>query len=344
MASLARSARRFAKRFIDGKPIQGRELQLRTETLLIYSLATGGKAKSENLPDELSRYASMITERCESVASFEEQADLVKKYLLSTVLSSVRRVKDGNEDSDDYSDNLCGRVVVRESTIPNGGLGLHVGTQGVKAGSLLGLYPGIIYRPSDLRHMADYPDITKHNEYLIWRYDGVVIDGKVAVESTAQGDEESVEEEEEEEDHHASQQHELVLHRYAHAHRANHPPRGSHPNSIPFMVNIPTTRDFAPLRSHIPNTLYPFSTPSAFDRLLNLGVRQRVPSTAAFQGGPQSLPCLALIATRDLCDEEVFMNYRYNPAAPSIPDWYHDCDPESTRRRWAGAGRILFST
>jgi hypothetical protein len=43
---------------------------------------------------------------------------------------------------------------------------------------------------------------------------------------------------------------------------------------------------------------------------------------------------MAAVALHDIADgEELFMNYRFNPLAPT-PDWYTDPDPEAAARRW----------
>lgn len=43
---------------------------------------------------------------------------------------------------------------------------------------------------------------------------------------------------------------------------------------------------------------------------------------------------LALIALRDLKDEELFLNYRLSPHVAQ-PDWYWAVDPDENQRRWA---------
>ena len=45
------------------------------------------------------------------------------------------------------------------------------------------------------------------------------------------------------------------------------------------------------------------------------------------------LRTLAAIALDDIEDEELFLNYRYNPANKA-PSWYVDPDPEASKRRW----------
>jgi hypothetical protein len=38
---------------------------------------------------------------------------------------------------------------------------------------------------------------------------------------------------------------------------------------------------------------------------------------------------------RDIVDEEVFLNYRLNPASTHMPDWYQPVDIDEDFRRWA---------
>ena len=47
------------------------------------------------------------------------------------------------------------------------------------------------------------------------------------------------------------------------------------------------------------------------------------------------VPSVLLLATRTLQDEELFLNYRLNPALAPYPDWYHQPNPEEAARRWA---------
>lgn len=45
---------------------------------------------------------------------------------------------------------------------------------------------------------------------------------------------------------------------------------------------------------------------------------------------------VALLATTDLEDEELFLNYRLNPKhADRLPPWYVPIDAEEDERRWA---------
>ncbi len=49
---------------------------------------------------------------------------------------------------------------------------------------------------------------------------------------------------------------------------------------------------------------------------------------------PEVVHGLALVALRDLQDEELFLNYRLSPHV-SQPDWYWPVDADENKRRWA---------
>lgn len=44
---------------------------------------------------------------------------------------------------------------------------------------------------------------------------------------------------------------------------------------------------------------------------------------------------MIIVANDWITDEELFLDYRYNPKHPA-PGWYSDPDPETTKRRWTG--------
>ena len=47
-----------------------------------------------------------------------------------------------------------------------------------------------------------------------------------------------------------------------------------------------------------------------------------------------TVPSIALVASRDVEDqEELFLDYRLNPEMP-LPDWYHIVDKDESTRRW----------
>lgn len=334
------------------KPVTGRDLQFRSETLLIYSFAVGSKfASGRSLPEALSQCAESVLLNSEEHPSFKDQVVDVKNYMLGSTFKTLRSISDlRNADADDLDEQLKeahGFVpVVQKSSIPNGGNGLFI--EGcAKAGTIIALYPGICYMPSDLYRIPNCLEFTQRNEYLMWRYDGIVIDGEVALEiesSDSDNDDDddvAVQEQTEQE----SMGIELITHPFSNGHLANHAPLGHTPNCLQFHMNIPINRNSAPLRRYIPNSMYFASRRTVLDGITNTTIRQKVSSVSEFgviTGADNCIPTLAFVATRDIQDEEVFINYRYNPNGPKCPSWYHDCDPESSTRRWADGDKVFF--
>jgi len=52
------------------------------------------------------------------------------------------------------------------------------------------------------------------------------------------------------------------------------------------------------------------------------------------KGGGKNILCLLLVASRNIANEEVLLNYRLSPGAEK-PDWYTTVDPVEEKRRWA---------
>ena len=50
--------------------------------------------------------------------------------------------------------------------------------------------------------------------------------------------------------------------------------------------------------------------------------------------GSKDILCLLLVASRDLENEELLLNYRLSPGAER-PDWYTPVDPAEEKRRWS---------
>lgn len=360
-------AAKIVERFSRDKPANARDLQLRAETLLLYALATRSTPISINYSkDVISQSAELIASGSSEIPSYDEQIRVVKKFLGHSVLKTLRTTAniieavENDEANDRFTDEVERQTklkfgfvpVLRKSVIPGAGTGLHIDGS-AEAGSLLALYPGACYMPSDLRYLPDYPQITKNNEYMIWRYDGIVIDGKAAVDNDEAGDDGNTEEVDSSSGSNSAvnvpsfreEQMECTMHSFSHGHMVNHPMQGGSPNCIQFMFDMHVSRELQELRHLVPNALHSTAKRSIFERLLNLTIRQRVPSVSSLTSASFSstrIPTLLLIALRDIQDEEVFMNYRFNPNAPNIPHWYHDCDPESSSRRWNETG-ILFS-
>lgn len=56
---------------------------------------------------------------------------------------------------------------------------------------------------------------------------------------------------------------------------------------------------------------------------------------SAQQEPQKNILCLLLVASRDLDNEELLLNYRLSPGAGEKPDWYSPVDPKEEKRRWA---------
>lgn len=238
---------------------------------------------------------------------------------------------------------------MRDSSVQGAGRGVFVHGL-VKKGSVVTLYPGLSYLPSQIRRsrLAGGDDnAASRADYFISRYDGVVIDGSVEVEVDATG----LISQTQQADGATSmvevgrqamlgEERELT-HPLGLGHLVNHPPKGMMPNVLQFMVDLDLNAMPREMRTLVPCRNCG-NVNSVIERMENVAFQQRVPSSAAFVSGiadaNRLVRTVALVATRDISDEEVFMNYRFNPAAPGLPDWYSDCDPEGSARRWKGKG------
>ncbi|GJD08335.1 hypothetical protein Gasu2_26430 [Galdieria sulphuraria] len=123
-----------------------------------------------------------------------------------------------------------GFIVYRAtSTIPDAGQGLFIKGQ-CTVGSVVALYPGIIYFPSEWEKLPGYPYVSKYNVHLVKRQDGVIIDGKPYDEQTIsfQGERPEVAWER--------------INPFALGQYANHPPKGTEPNIIALSFDYPLYR------------------------------------------------------------------------------------------------------
>ena len=209
---------------------------------------------------------------------------------------------------------------------------------------MLALYPGVAMTPYDLLTMPGGTARFKDNEYLMARFDGAVIDASA--------------------DGLAKLPHEGADCPLAVGHLFNHPPADVAPSVVPCAVDFDADvpHDLVPL---LPNVHYlPASerssslrisgnccsakarratqdqaeSPPRRRRQTHVERRRREvrASLADMSDEPRvgdgeavRLRGLAFVATRELEDEELFLNYRLNPANPR-PDWYTPVDLERT--------------
>jgi hypothetical protein len=89
------------------------------------------------------------------------------------------------------------------------------------------------------------------------------------------------------------------------------------------------------------------TTRTAFPAELREHIPNRYRQQPTFMGGKidstVAMESMVLVATRELQDEEVFMNYRLSAASSTssssssaLPDWYSPVNAEEDVRRWEG--------
>lgn len=203
---------------------------------------------------------------------------------------------------------------IRKSNIdhPDSGYGVFVKGE-ILPGTIVALYPGTVYFPDALTEA-----VIKDNEYMISRYDDTVIDGRVWDRKQEVATRESKQME-------ATfliktKGIERFRNPYAIGQYINHPPPNKFPNIMSYSYDFPTAFPQS-LQPYIP---YEYAVP---------------PST--FTRRPNTIMhSVILVATRKIePEEELFLNYRYNPANP-YPAWYSQPYPEEAARRW-GRVKIL---
>lgn len=201
---------------------------------------------------------------------------------------------------------------------------------GARAGSLVALFPGVSYMPVDLYLLPGGTKRFEGNRHLMARHDSCIFD--------------------------ASEQ---ALRRLPHAatacplscgHRVNHPPAGVEPNVMPCALDFdarsgtpPDVLALLPVLRHSRVELKLLaqresraqqggpSPPSS--GLLNLFRDGLAAMSDEEAGQPGPLRTLALVTTRAVHDEELFLNYRLNPAN-GHPPWYVPVDKDEDERRW----------
>ncbi|CAM9863732.1 unnamed protein product [Phaeothamnion confervicola] len=202
---------------------------------------------------------------------------------------------------------FCMRV--KPSTADGAGLGLFVdGT--APSGAVLGLFPGLVHLPEKLKDPDYYSRVVESDRdfMLLARYDWHVIDCRYAAKTPR-----SV---------------------WALAHMANHPPAGGSAAAMYVSYDIPlATGRGGGGADEEPEA-------DAFPEALRRWVPNRYAVEPTLLGGKVDRSMLVdsatLIATRQVKDEEVFIDYRLNPdLADKLPTWYVPADPQAARRRWA---------
>ena len=182
-----------------------------------------------------------------------------------------------------------------ESGVAGAGKGIFIDGEAI-SGTLLGYLPGRVHVAEFLKGANALEQFADDpNHLVLMRTDDILIDAR---------DFDGVEH---------------PTNPYALGHLANHPPEGKKPN----VMHLPI--DFASDAFHS-----------------QTGVSDVVPNSYAKKptllGTPDKSACMygmAMVALRDVKDEELFLNYRFNPDAPGLPQWYAPVDDDQDRRRWS---------
>jgi len=190
-------------------------------------------------------------------------------------------------------------------------------------GSLLLFYPGVSYEPADLLLLPGGTRAFDGNEHLMARYDRSLVDASDAALRMLPLD--------------------ALDCPLTAAHRVNHPPACASANVIPAPVDWNTVPES--LLNLLPNVSYHRS--ASAQSLLSGTVDNAEPRglidvfrasvsdsirRVEHDRGPV-LRGLAFVATREVRDEELFLNYRLNPRN-GYPSWYTPVDPDEDARRW----------
>eukprot|EP00586_Coscinodiscus_wailesii_P011628 CAMPEP_0172512194 /NCGR_PEP_ID=MMETSP1066-20121228/242359_1 /TAXON_ID=671091 /ORGANISM="Coscinodiscus wailesii, Strain CCMP2513" /LENGTH=430 /DNA_ID=CAMNT_0013291885 /DNA_START=168 /DNA_END=1460 /DNA_ORIENTATION=- len=187
------------------------------------------------------------------------------------------------------------------STIPNAGKGLFV-NGGAMAGSILAFFPGEVWPREHLINRSVNSHFANDDNFqLSIRYDDIIVDSR------------------------SSPYNILDANPWALAHTVNHPPAApaAKPNCRALTLNY--TRDMG-----LDDDLVKF-VPNVYARKPYL-----LTPAAAHERDDVLMHGLMLVAERDVLDEELFYDYRFNDVEGMVlPEWYVPCDAEETKSRWA---------
>ena len=190
-------------------------------------------------------------------------------------------------------------------------------------GSVVLFYPGVTFDPFDILLLRGGVRRFEGNSYLMARFDRSIVDASLEMLKLLPAESLGVP--------------------ITRAHLVNHPPAGSEPNVMPAAVDWDRSVP-ADLLTLLPNVSYSRSAakPALLGSGSGPGGRRTVPDL--FQDaladirppeppeGP-TLQGLTFVTTRPVEDEELFLNYRFNPSN-GYPDWYTPVDADEDARRW----------
>ncbi|XP_058097891.1 uncharacterized protein LOC131242928 isoform X2 [Magnolia sinica] len=260
------------------------------------------------------------------------------------------------ELSHSLKDRIGYTLDVKPSQIPHKDAGQGLFIDGAaQVGAVIAFYPGVIYSPAYYRNIPGYPRVDANNPYLITRYDGNVINAQpwgagsetrevwdgAALPEFQSSPSEGVDRSSDRlwrllskplESARRESSGEVLERRnpLALAHFANHPAKGTEPNVMVCPYDFPLAE--ADMRTYVPNILFGSEEKVGMKRIGSFWFK----SGASGDSGEDVpiMKTLVLVATRALCDEEVFLNYRLSNSKRR-PAWYTPVNEEEDQRRWS---------
>ncbi|KAG7372600.1 betaine aldehyde dehydrogenase [Nitzschia inconspicua] len=180
-------------------------------------------------------------------------------------------------------------VVVLKSSIPGAGRGVYVDGF-AKAGSILAFQPGEVWAKESMLNVSaeEERQLERNDAYqMSLRPDDYMIDSRKSPYTVLT---------------------ETQSNMFAVGHIVNHPTPTNPPNARSAMFNFTQGMDLGQnLKRYIPNTYARPRNPTLMSSLLERDVID--------------MHSMVLVATRDICNEEVFYDYRL--ATSHYPQWYH---------------------
>jgi hypothetical protein len=179
-------------------------------------------------------------------------------------------------------------VVALASSVAGAGRGVFVDGY-AKAGSILAFQPGLVWSKE---HLVNLPievekELEKNDKYqMTLRPDDHLVDSRKSPYTVLTEENSNP----------------LAL-----GHVVNHPTPSKPHNCKSIMLNFTQNMDFGDLKRYIPNT---YARPSTLTIMGGLWDREAV-----------DMHGMCLVATRDVCNEEVFYDYRL--MTTQLPTWYH---------------------
>ena len=203
----------------------------------------------------------------------------------------------GNTGTPTAPPALPWRLEVAPSSTSGGGDGVFLRGR-CEAGSVLAIYPGVVYTAADLPLMRE---VLEGNHYTLFLRNGVILDGRIM-----DGRSSLVFERAKQRDREAFSLPPLIEEgALAVGHKVNHPPPDVPPNV--------------------------YVLPLDLGRYEHVGLHRYLPVVHAHLPVPDGdtpwKRTAVLIASRSLCDEELWLDYKLRQDAHQLPSWYSPTSP-----------------